>query len=99
VESIKLFTKSVPAMFFSWAVSRYLLISFINLSLPYPEGKWLRGDVDLYAYWSINLAKGRFPLNDEMWQYPPLAGFLFAIPKWIFQSGGNGFIALMLILK
>ena len=74
-----------------------MLFLFITLVLPYPEGKWLKGDVDLYNFWAKGLVKGIFPIDDPMWQYPPLAGVVFAIPQWIFGNALTGFIIFMVI--
>jgi hypothetical protein len=74
-----------------------VLFLFITLVLPYPEGKWLKGDVDLYNFWAKGLVKGIFPIDDPMWQYPPLAGVVFAIPQWIFGNALTGFIIFMII--
>ena len=97
MRSIKLFLISVPALFFSWSITRYVLFLFITLVLPYPEGKWLKGDVDLYNFWAQGLVKGIFPINDSMWQYPPLAGVVFATPQWVFGNALTGFIIFMII--
>jgi hypothetical protein len=74
-----------------------VLFLFITQVLPYPEGKWLKGDVDLYNFWAKGLVKGIFPIDDQMWQYPPLAGVVFAIPQWIFGNALTGFIIFMII--
>jgi len=97
VRSINLFLKNIPALFFSWSVSRYVLFLIITLVLPYPEGIWLKGDVDLYNFWAKSLVQGIFPIDDSMWQYPPLAGIVFAIPQWIVGNSLTGFIAFMAI--
>ena len=98
MRSINLFLRNIPALFFSWSVSRYVLFLFITLVLPYPEGKWLKGDVDLYNFWAKGLVKGIFPINDSMWQYPPLAGVVFAIPQWVFGNALTGFIVFMIFI-
>jgi len=97
VRSINLFLKNIPALFFSWSVSRYVLFLIITLVLPYPEGIWLKGDVDSYNFWAKGLVQGIFPIDDSMWQYPPLAGIVFAIPQWIVGNSLTGFIAFMAI--
>ena len=97
MRSINLFLRNIPALFFSWSVSRYVLFLFITQVLPYPEGKWLKGDVDLYNFWAKGLVKGIFPIDDQMWQYPPLAGVVFAIPQWLFGNALTGFIIFMII--
>ena len=74
-----------------------MLFLFITQVLPYPEGKWLKGDVDLYNFWAKGLVKGIFPIDDQMWQYPPLAGVVFAVPQWLFGNALTGFIIFMII--
>ena len=98
MRSINLFLRNIPALFFSWSASRYVLFLFITLVLPYPEGKWLKGDVDLYNFWAKGLVKGIFPIEDSMWQYPPLAGVVFAIPQWLFGNALTGFIVFMIVI-
>jgi hypothetical protein len=98
VRSINLFLRNIPALFFSWSISRCVLFSFITLKLPYPEGKWLKGDVDLYNFWAQGLVKGIFPIDDSMWQYPPLAGVVFAIPQWIIGDALTGFVFFMFLI-
>jgi hypothetical protein len=75
-----------------------VLFLFITLVLPYPEGKWLKGDVDLYNFWAKGLVNGIFPIDDSMWQYPPLAGVVFAIPQWLFGNALTGFIVFMIFV-
>ena len=98
MRTINLFLRNIPALFFSWSISRYVLFLFITLVLPYPEGKWLKGDVDLYNFWAKSLVKGIFPIDDSMWQYPPLAGVVFAIPQWLFGNALTGFIVFMIVI-
>ena len=96
VNSIKVFARSVPGLIFIWLITRYFLFQFITLKLYYPEGKWLKGDVELYQFWSLGLIQRIFPINDSMWQYPPLAGFIFTIPQYIFGNSNIGFIFTMI---
>jgi len=96
VNSFKAFTRSVPGLIFTWLVTRYFLFQFITLKFYYPEGKWLKGDVELYQFWSLGLIQRIFPINDSMWQYPPLAGFVFTIPQYIFGNSNIGFIFTMI---
>lgn len=97
VHSIRTFSKSTLGLILTWALVRYFLFQFITLKIYYPEGKWLKGDVELYQFWSTGLLKGIFPLNDSMWQYPPLAGFVFTLPHYIFGNSNLGFIFSMII--
>jgi hypothetical protein len=75
-----------------------VLFLFITQVLPYPEGKWLKGDVDLYNFWAKGLVKGIFPIDDQMWQYPPLAGVVFAVPQWVLGNALTGFILFMVFI-
>ena len=75
-----------------------MLFLFITQVLPYPEGKWLKGDVDLYNFWAKGLVKGIFPIDDQMWQYPPLAGVVFAVPQWVLGNALTGFILFMVFI-
>jgi hypothetical protein len=47
----------------------------------YPGGHLVMTDVNLYARWSTMLAAGGFPVDDPMWQYPPLAAPLFLLSR------------------
>ena len=96
MKSFKAFTRSVPGLIFVWLITRYFLFQFITLKFYYPEGKWLKGDVELYQFWSLGLIQRIFPINDSMWQYPPLAGFVFTIPQYIFGNSNVGFIFTMI---
>jgi hypothetical protein len=96
VNSFKVFARSVPGLIFTWLITRYFLFQFITLKFYYPEGKWLKGDVELYQFWSLGLIQRIFPINDSMWQYPPLAGFIFTIPQYIFGNSNIGFIFTMI---
>ncbi|MFM1825495.1 MAG: hypothetical protein RLZZ37_130 [Actinomycetota bacterium] len=96
MNSLKSFTRSVPGLVFTWFITRYFLFQFITLKFYYPEGKWLKGDVELYQFWSLGLIQRIFPINDSMWQYPPLAGFIFTIPQYIFGNSNIGFIFTMI---
>lgn len=96
MNSFKTFARSVPGLIFAWLITRYFLFQFITLKFYYPEGKWLKGDVELYQFWSLGLIKNIFPINDSMWQYPPLAGFIFTLPQYIFGNSNMGFIFTMI---
>lgn len=67
-----------------WATALYaatrtwLLLVPLGL-IPYPNGTAVMNDVTLYARWAQTLSTGSFPIGDQMWQYPPLAGPLLAI--------------------
>lgn len=67
----------------AWVLSRALLVGFITGLVPYPDGPSVINDVKLYAEWSNLLVTGRFPIGDDMWQYPPGAGVIFAVAALI----------------
>lgn len=67
----------ILGLIFAWIVSRaWVLLSGFEL-ISYPEGANLFADVRLYDWWAGNIADGHFPINDPMWQYPPLAALIF----------------------
>ena len=71
------------AVVVAWVLSRALLVGFIIGTIPYPDGPSVVNDVKLYAEWSNLLVTGRFPIGDDMWQYPPGAGVVFALAALI----------------
>ena len=71
------------AVVVAWVLSRALLVGFITGAVPYPDGPSVINDVKLYAEWSNLLVTGRFPIGDDMWQYPPAAGVIFAVAALI----------------
>lgn len=80
------------AVVVAWVLSRALLIGFVTGVVPYPDGPSVINDVKLYAEWSNLLVTGRFPIGDDMWQYPPGAGVVFALAAVI---GSNPVAALV----
>ena len=70
---------SVIALVVTWVLSRLLLLGTLTGFVPYPDGPSVINDVKLYAEWSSLLVTGRFPIGDDMWQYPPGAGIVFAL--------------------
>lgn len=60
-----------------WAVSRAILVLIPLGVIAYPSGDRVADDVTLYAMWSEIIGSGAYPTGDPMWQYPPLAGFVF----------------------
>jgi len=71
------------AVVVAWVFSRALLVGFITGTIPYRDGPSVINDVKLYAEWSNLLVTGRFPIGDDMWQYPPGAGVIFALAALI----------------
>ncbi|MFN8212562.1 MAG: glycosyltransferase 87 family protein [Candidatus Nanopelagicales bacterium] len=64
--------------------------------IPYLGGTLVINDVTLYEQWAQVLQSGRFPVGDEMWQYPPLVGPLFALGALIPPDPRLGLMLLML---
>ena len=85
---------SVVALALTWVVSRALLLGTLTGLVPYPDGPSILNDVKLYSEWSSLLVTGRFPIGDDMWQYPPGAGIVFAIAAVI---GSNPVAAFAII--
>ena len=60
-----------------WVTTRvWVLLSGFGV-IFYPESEYLFSDVRLYDWWAGNIADSHFPINDPMWQYPPLAAVVF----------------------
>lgn len=54
-------------------------------------------DVELYLLWAQQIRSGSFPINDPMWQYPPLAGAVFVAASLISPHSIMGFVLLALV--
>lgn len=88
---------SIWVLVAAWALSRAYLIGAVTGTAPYPDGELVINDVRLYAEWSNLLVTGRFPIGDDMWQYPPAAGIIFALSAVIGPQPVLGFLALGLL--
>jgi hypothetical protein len=86
--------QNLVAVGVAWVVSRIILVGTVVGFVPYPDGPSVINDVRLYAEWSNLLVTGRFPIGDEMWQYPPGAGVVFALAAVI---GSNPVVAFIVI--
>jgi hypothetical protein len=87
--------RSVP-LSIGWFVTRlWVLLSGFSILL-YPESEYLFSDVRLYDWWAGNIADGFFPINDPMWQYPPLAALVF-IAGYLIAPNAVGFVFLALL--
>lgn len=88
---MKLITPSLVA---SWVITRaWMLLSGFQV-ISYPQGQSLFADVQLYDWWAGNMQDGHFPINDPMWQYPPLAALIFLLGYLIApQTFGFVFLA------
>ena len=78
----------------AWIFTRLYLLGALTGLVPYPDGPSLLSDVRLYAEWSELLVSGRFPVGDDMWQYPPGAGAVFAAAGLIGSNPLVGFLVL-----
>lgn len=88
--------RGMPGLISSYVVTRALLI-LIPLGLMfYPGGVLISNDTHLYWTWSEVILSGHYPVADPMWQYPPLAGFVFVIGAHLAADPSLGFIILAL---
>jgi hypothetical protein len=53
----------------------------------------LFSDVRLYDWWAGNIADSFFPINDPMWQYPPLTAVVF-LAGYLIAGNTVGFVSL-----
>lgn len=75
-----------------------LALFLIPLGLiPYYQGTLIPNDIVLYDAWAQVINSGHYPINDPMWQYPPLAGFVFLLGVNLAPSPIVGFMLLALI--
>ena len=81
----------------TWILTRALMLGALAGLVAYPDGPSILNDVKLYSEWSELLATGRFPIGDEMWQYPPGAGVVFAIADFIPPTPLVGMVVLLLL--
>ncbi len=81
----------------TYALTRLLLLLIPFGLFPYPYGTAVANDVTLYSSWAQVIAAGHFPINDPMWQYPPLAGFVFLLGAHVTSNPILGFVVLALI--
>jgi hypothetical protein len=78
---------------FGWVATRvWVLLSGFGL-IFYPESEFLFSDVRLYDWWAGNIADSFFPINDPMWQYPPLAAVVF-LAGYLLAGNTVGFVFL-----
>ncbi len=60
-----------------WLVTRGLVLLMAAGMMLHHDWKHLFDDLNVYSRWGEGLAHGRVPSADPMWQYPPLAAFVF----------------------
>lgn len=90
--------RGMPGLISTYSIGRLLLI-LIPLGLVwYPGGTLVGNDMHLYWSWSEVLMSGHYPMNDPMWQYPPLAAFVFFLGAHLPGGASIGFITLALLV-
>lgn len=81
---------------FGWLATRvWVLLSGFRV-IFYPESEFLFSDVRLYDWWAGNIADSFFPINDPMWQYPPLAAVVF-LSGYLIAGNTVGFVFLAVL--
>jgi hypothetical protein len=60
-----------------WFATRGLVLLVAAGMMLHHDWKHLFDDLNVYSRWGEGLAEGRVPSWDPMWQYPPLAAFVF----------------------
>ncbi|MGB7979966.1 MAG: glycosyltransferase 87 family protein [Candidatus Nanopelagicales bacterium] len=67
-----------PRYRLTWWLATRALIGLVALGMMFHhDWKHIFDDLNVYAGWGALLAEGQVPLDDPMWQYPPLAAFVF----------------------
>lgn len=82
---------------FGWIIVRAWAVLCGFSLFPYPMREYLFSDIQLYDWWAGNILDGHFPINDQMWQYPPLAAVVFAT-GYAIAPHSYGFVTLELIV-
>jgi Glycosyltransferase family 87 len=78
----------------AWFLTRVIAL-YAVFQTWHPVSGWL-ADVGLYNFWANNMNNGQFPLNDPMWQYPPLAAVIFLL-GFAISHASVGFVTLAVI--
>ncbi len=78
-----------------WAATRLVLATAVLWH--YSTTHALTGDVVLYARWSRTLVGGHLPTGDPSWQYPPLAGTLFAAVRLLADVTGAAYLPAFVV--
>ena len=60
-----------------WLGVRVLVLGVAVAMMFHHDYKHIFDDLNVYSRWGEGLAEGRLPSDDPMWQYPPLAAFVF----------------------
>ena len=66
-----------------YAASRAVLLLLALNVLPYFNRGAITGDVHTYHQWLTSFDHGRYPLDDQRWQYPPGAAVPLLLPHWL----------------
>ena len=82
------------SLFTGWGITRVIAI-YAAVQTAHPVSGWL-ADVALYNWWAENISNGQFPLNDPMWQYPPLAAIVFCFAHSL-GPGSVGFVTFAVL--
>ena len=86
----------VVPLILGWVLTRvWVLLSGFGV-IFYPGSEFLFSDVRLYDWWAGNIADLHFPINDPMWQYPPLAAVVF-LAGYLIAGNTVGFVFLATI--
>jgi hypothetical protein len=89
--------RGIPGLVGAYVITRALLILIPLGVMVYPDGVTLGRDTHFYWTWSEVILAGHYPVADPMWQYPPLAGFVFVIGASLASDPSLGFIILALL--
>lgn len=75
-----------------WLLTRGFALAVIALMMLHRDWKHVFDDLNVYSRWGEALAGGEVPSEDPMWQYPPLAAFVFGAigllgsQPWLFAA-------------
>ncbi len=62
----------------TWWLATRAVVGLMALAMMFHhDWKHIFDDLNVYAGWGQLLAAGQVPVDDPMWQYPPLAAFVF----------------------
>ncbi len=88
------------AVALTWLVTRWAVLAHA-LAEAEPWNRTETGDIRFYAAWLPVLRQGRFPADDQAWQYPPGAALPMLLPDLL--AGGDmtryfyGFVSLVVL--
>lgn len=90
--------RGMPGLLTTYGISRLLLILIPLGLIWYPGGTLIPNDLHLYWSWSEVLMTGHYPVGDPMWQYPPLAAFVFFLGAHLIGDPTFSFMMLALVV-